>query len=56
MNGDGVPDLVGANYGNANVSVWLNRLYLANIATAIATGTISHDGIFASGFGTAPTN
>ncbi|HEX6833336.1 MAG TPA: VCBS repeat-containing protein, partial [Rudaea sp.] len=50
IDGDGMPDLIAANYADANVEVWLNTTYRAQIGAAAATGTISHDKIFANGF------
>jgi trimeric autotransporter adhesin len=50
LNGDGKPDLIVANDGGQTISVLLNTQYQALFTGSPATGTITHDYIFANGF------
>ena len=50
LNGDGRPDLVVANAFASTASVLLNKQYQGITAGSPATGTITHDVIFANGF------
>jgi len=50
INGDGRPDILVADAFVQTASVLLNTQYQATVAGSPATGTITHDTIFANGF------